>query len=165
MRRGFYSTGVMLSSRQGSAVIIECPSCNAKYQYDKNASIGAVEKDQVRPRPQIFEIHNPAFAPREAKFTDSWGNRPREARRDPHHREDRAGARPPSSLRSRRRGAGAAAPHRKRLSLPSRRTDAGTVYRIERPRVTIAARTQTYAHDTEASRQHAASRCAKRAIA
>src|SRR5688572_29740254 len=61
----------MLSSgrfcRGRARVIIECPSCNSKYNYDEERFERRPSKKIKCARCQtIFDIHNPAFAPVEA---------------------------------------------------------------------------------------------------
>ncbi len=142
-------------------MIIECPSCNAKYQYDEERFERKPSKKIKCARcQQIFEIHNPAFAPREAKFTDSVGESTF-AKRDDTRTTAKSAPAPETTEQSPIPQKGEPAlqlPTGKRLSLAILGgPDAGTVYRIERPRVTIGrANADLTLNDTEASRQHAA---------
>ncbi len=141
-------------------MIIECPSCHAKYQYD-------VERFERKPSKkikcarcrQIFEIHNPAFASREpaAEGGDSTSTR----RHDETHAATKIPAPPDTTEQSpipQPKESGLQLPAGKRLSLAILDgPDAGTVYRIEKPRITIGrANADLTLNDTEASRQHAA---------
>jgi len=163
MRRGFYSTGGSCYRRdKAQHVIIECPSCNAKYQYDEERFERKPSKKIKCARcQQIFEIHNPAFAPREPVFTDSVGDSTF-AKRDETRTTAKSPAAPETTEQSpipQPKGEPPLQlPPGKRLSLAILGgPDAGTVYRIERPRVTIGrANADLTLNDTEASRQHAA---------
>ncbi len=145
-------------------MIIECPSCNAKYQYDEERFERKPSKKIKCARcQQIFEIHNPAFAPREpaAAFTDSVGESTF-AKRD----ETRTTAKSPTAPETTEQSPIPQPKGEPALELPAGKRlslailggpDAGTVYRIERPRVTIGrANADLTLNDTEASRQHAA---------
>ncbi|HEX8617890.1 MAG TPA: FHA domain-containing protein [Thermoanaerobaculia bacterium] len=141
-------------------MIIECPSCSSKYQYDEDRFERKPSKRIKCARCQhIFEIHNPAFAPREPvrrEALDSTSAKrpaprtmtqtaiPAEVEQQPVVEEKRES---PLQL-----------PVGKRLSLAILGgPDAGTVFRIERPRITIGrANSDITLNDTEASRQHAA---------
>jgi len=134
-------------------LIIECTSCHARYQYDE-------ERFERKPSKKIkcakcsgvFEIHNPAFA---AKPETSVGDTTF-ARRD----ETRTHAPEPQETTAQsplpERDTGPVQtpqlPRGRRLSLAIiAGPDAGTVYRVEKPRITIGR-----INDGEASRQHAA---------
>jgi Inner membrane component of T3SS, cytoplasmic domain/zinc-ribbon domain len=140
-------------------LIIECTSCHARYQYDE-------ERFERKPSKKIkcakcgsvFEIQNPAFAPRPAPSSDSTSARHDETRssRAPEPQETTAQAPLPEP---------APGPAASLLQLPTGRRisiaiiagdDAGTVYRVERPRITIGRSGADLAiSDSEASRQHA----------
>jgi hypothetical protein len=137
-------------------VIIECPSCHSKYQYDE-------ERFERRPSrkikcarcQRIFEIHNPAFAPKPEAAVEV-GDRTYTSR------EQRAAPPPETTeqtpLPERRPQPDALQlPAGKRLSLAILDgPDAGSVVRIEKPRMTIGrANADLTLNDTEASRQHA----------
>jgi predicted Zn finger-like uncharacterized protein len=142
-------------------VIIECPSCSSKYQYDEERFERKPSKKIKCARcQQVFEIHNPAFAPREAAFTDSAGDSTF-AKREDTRTTAKSTAAPETTEQSQIPQKGEPPlqlPVGKRLSLAILGgPDAGTVYRIERPRVTIGrANADLTLNDTEASRQHAA---------
>jgi predicted Zn finger-like uncharacterized protein len=142
-------------------VIIECPSCQSKYQYDPERFERKPSKKIKCARcQQVFEIHNPAFAaPVAASFTDAAGDMTYAKRNE----EARATARSPAAETTEQspipqpKEITPQLPAGKRLSLAILDgPDAGTVYRIEKPRVTIGrANADLTLNDTEASRQHA----------
>jgi hypothetical protein len=144
-------------------LIIECTNCRARYQYDE-------ERFERKPSKKIkcakcatvFEIHNPAFggakpsAPPAGDMTFSKPSAPPPSRREP-----TIEAASPALEEKRPTGKvmteAPALPAGKRLSLAViNGPDAGTVYRIEKPRVTIGrAGADLPLNDTEASRIHA----------
>jgi predicted Zn finger-like uncharacterized protein len=143
-------------------VIIECPSCRSKYQYDPERFERKPSKKIKCARcQQVFEIHNPAFAaPVAASFTDAAGDRTSAKKNE----EARTTSRSPaadtteqSPIPQPKGEPSLQLPPGKRLSLAILDgPDAGTVYRIEKPRVTIGrANADLTLNDTEASRQHA----------
>lgn len=140
-------------------VIIECPSCKAKYQYDEaRFEQKPAKKIKCARCQQIFEIQNPAFAapapapaaakPRadgDATSTARPASRPAETTEQsplPERRTDQ----PALQL-----------PQGRRLSLAILDgPDAGSVVRIDKPRVTIGrSGADLTLNDSEASRQHA----------
>lgn len=141
-------------------MIIECPGCHSKYQYDEDRFQRKPSKKIRCARcQQVFEIHNPAFAPRAAaqpldrthtKSEQTRTSRPAVQVPAP-EAEAVVDAEPVKSdvLQL---------PMGKRLSLAILDgPDAGSVYRIEKPRVTIGrADADLTLNDSEASRQHAA---------
>lgn len=143
-----------------SPVIIECPNCHAKYQYDEERFERKPSKKIKCARcQQIFDIHNPAFAGKPAApvaVGDSTFT----------SRAERTQSRPMAPLETTEQSplppetkqAALQLPHGKRLSLAILDgPDAGTVYRIDKPRVTIGrAGADLTLNDNEASRQHAA---------
>jgi predicted Zn finger-like uncharacterized protein len=140
-------------------VIIECTNCHARYQYDEDRfERKPSKKIKCAKCSTIFEIHNPAFAstpksePISADQTFQKRNEPRKQEAPP---EERPAA---SEDRDTGKVSGPMMPQGKRLSLAViNGPDAGSVYRIEKPRVTIG---RTGADiplsDTEISRNHAA---------
>ena len=151
-------------------MIIECTNCHSKYQYDEGRFEGrASKKIKCAKCQQIFEIFNPkqAAAP-PSQFAPPPPPAAPARKSDPgdntfHRREDRAKLQKqmiedePSAAPA-RPSAGLQLPPGKRLSLAIiDGPDAGSVFRIEKPRVTIG-RTgaDLNLNDTEASRQHAA---------
>jgi len=167
---GFYTaTLAVLSSSQShfeaDFVIIECTNCHARYQYDDDRfERKASKKIKCAKCSTIFEIHNPAFADKSVAASVSsdatYTRRDASPQKTPHHdtteqspipkREDRGVTGPTP--------AEPALPAGKRLSLAViNGTDAGNVYRMEKPRVTIGrSGADLTINDTEASRQHAA---------
>ena len=138
-------------------LIIECTSCHARYQYDeKRFERKPSKKIKCAKCSSIFEIQNPAFAAKpetsnaDATFTRRGDTRvpePQEATaQSPLPERDTGPVQTPQLPRGRR------------LSLAIiAGADAGTVYRIEKPRVTIGrSSADLIINDTEASRQHAA---------
>ncbi len=141
-------------------MIIECTNCHARYQYDE-------ERFERKPSKKIkcakcgtiFEIHNPAFAqPKaEAKSGDSTFHR-----RDEHKKQDTTteAAVPAGGGEEKKTGqvSGPQMPQGKRLSLAIiNGPDAGSVFRIEKPRVTVGRTGADVAlNDSEVSRAHAA---------
>lgn len=141
-------------------MIIECPSCHSKYQYDEERfERKASKKIRCARCQQIFDIHNPAFAPRtkagdagDSTFTsrhDATQSKPA-----PHETTEQS----PLPSGTDKAEATLQLPHGKRLSLAILDgPDAGSVYRIEKPRVTIGrANADLTLNDSEASRNHAA---------
>ncbi len=138
-------------------MIIQCTSCRSKYQYDEERfERKPSKKIRCAKCQQVFEIHNPAFAPKESKgkVTDETFAR----------RDDALAAKvqemlPDADSAPLPKGEpGLELPEGKRLSLAILEgEDAGMVFRIEKPRVTIGrAGADLVINDTEASRQHAA---------
>jgi predicted Zn finger-like uncharacterized protein len=146
-------------------VIIECPNCHSKYQYDEERFERKPAKRIKCARcQQIFEIHNPAFAPREAAAAP--GETTGTAKKKDRHEETQMKKAVPvdtteqSPLPQKDTGQKQTLqlPAGKRLSLAILDgPDAGTVHRIEKPRTTIGRSSADITlNDTEASRQHAA---------
>lgn len=140
-------------------IIIECPSCHSKYQYDEERFERKPSKKIKCARcQQIFEIHNPAFAPKEpeaAVVGDSTFTSRGEKTSTSRLPEQDTTAQAPIPEKP----AGAPQlPQGKRLSLAILDgPDAGSVFRIEKPRVTIGrSNADLTLNDSEASRQHAA---------
>ena len=142
-------------------MIIECINCHARYQYDEDRfERKPSKKIKCAKCSTIFEIHNPAFAAKpvaagvvgDATYT----------RRDPPKPAQDTTEQSPIPTREDRPSVPAPAqpqlPAGKRLSLAIiNGNDAGSVYRIEKPRVTVGrSGADLTINDTEASRQHAA---------
>lgn len=143
-------------------MIIECPACHSKYQYDEERfERKPAKKIKCARCSQVFEIHNPAFA-------EPVKKEPGETTAAKHEetRTSRPAPPPPqestteSSIPQKDTGKLVAPqlPQGRRLSLAILDgADAGNVYRIEKPRVTIGrSGADLTINDTEASRQHAA---------
>lgn len=140
-------------------MIIECPSCRSRYQYDEDRFERKPSKKIKCARCQkIFEIHNPAFTSPEPVAVNvgesTYAKRHEEtsaARVTAKHdtTEESPIPQPAAALQL---------PAGKRLSLAILDgPDAGSVFRIEKPRVTIGrSNADLTLNDSEASRQHAA---------
>lgn len=138
-------------------MIIECPSCRSKYQYDEERFERKPSKKIRCARcQQVFEIRNPAYEERPTPAVHA-GDRTHTGRTE-------IPAKPPEPTEQSvipERGTGKVEalqmPTGKRLSLAILEgPDAGSVFRIDRPRVTIGRAADLTLNDNEASRQHAA---------
>ena len=137
-------------------MIIECNSCHSKYQYDESRFDGKPSKKIKCAKCQsVFEIHNPS-APAAGldKKDETHIGRPK--------RLDEQTAQAPipedEQKSTGKQSAAMALPEGKRLSLAIiDGPDAGNVFRIEKPRVTVGrSGADLTLNDSEASRQHAA---------
>ncbi|PYQ50880.1 MAG: hypothetical protein DMF59_09560 [Acidobacteria bacterium] len=139
-------------------MIIECTNCHARYQYDEDRfERKPSKKIKCAKCATIFEIHNPAFAAAkesEPKSGDSTFHKRDQAKKA----QATAEANPALEEKSTGKVAGPQMPQGKRLSLAViNGPDAGSVYRIEKPRVTIGRTGADLAlSDSEVSRNHAA---------
>lgn len=140
-------------------MIIECTNCHSKYQYDEaRFESKPSKKIKCAKCSTIFEIFNPvapAAAPKPASTPvagDSTFHSSPKKEKDPEPVAAVAVA-PPAPKQ-----AALAMPAGKRLSLAIiDGPDAGRVFRIEKPRVTVGrSGADLNLNDTEASRQHAA---------
>ena len=140
-------------------MIIECPSCHSKYQYDEERFERKPSKKIKCARcQQIFEIQNPAYEVRqpaepqvgERTFVGRGDHKPRVVEST---EQSPIPEKPPTGKQE-----ALQLPAGKRLSLAILEgPDAGSVFRIDRPRVTIGrANADLTLNDSEASRQHAA---------
>lgn len=141
-------------------MIIECPACHSKYNYDEERFERRPSKKIKCARCQgVFEIHNPAFAPRAVVAAEvgestyaSKQELTREASLPQVNTTDESpipqGGKGETPLQL---------PSGKRLSLAILDgPDAGSVFRIDKPRVTIGrSNADLTLNDSEASRQHA----------
>jgi predicted Zn finger-like uncharacterized protein len=143
-------------------VIIECPSCRSKYQYDEERFERKPSKKIKCARcKQVFEIHNPAYAPAVALSVD-----PTDSTRTSRTETTAASAPIPTETTEESAVPSHDTGKPQTLQLPQGRRlslaildgpDAGSVYRIEKPRVTIGrSNADLTLNDSEASRQHAA---------
>ena len=141
-------------------MIIECTSCHARYQYDEERfDRKPSKKIKCAKCATIFEIQNPAFAPKPEPA-------PGEAtafRRDKTHTqtplpEDTTAQAPLPQKEDTGPAPSAQLPMGRRLSIAIiAGPDAGMVYRIEKPLITIGrSGADLTINDSEASRQHAA---------
>ena len=143
-------------------MIIECPQCHARYQYDEERfERKPAKKIKCAKCASIFEIKNPAFAdiippplsPErfERTFTRREGPKSKQV-------EDTTEQSPVPEKRTDKVPAELQLPAGKRISLAIiAGPDSGTMYRVEKPRVTIGrSSADLVLNDTEASRVHAA---------
>lgn len=136
-------------------MIIECLSCQSKYQYDEDRFERKPSKKIRCARcQQVFEIQNPAFETRPPAMVEV-GDRTFAARTD--RTPKVPDVTEPSAIPLASTQEALQLPEMKRLSLAILDgPDAGSVYRIERPRVTIGRAADLTLNDSEASRLHAA---------
>ncbi|HEU5161868.1 MAG TPA: FHA domain-containing protein, partial [Thermoanaerobaculia bacterium] len=164
-------------------VIIQCPKCQARYQYDPSRFEGRESKKIRCAKCQdVFEIRNPETASQEAASQEAPAEVPAAASHAPsqgadlndmtlarHRRAYSYSGTPIDSPRVADLEAAAAAPESpvaEPLSLPPDRrfslaitdgANAATIFRIEKPRMTIGRSEADIAlDDAEASREHAA---------
>jgi hypothetical protein len=145
-------------------VIIECTNCHARYQYDEDRfERKPSKKIKCAKCSTIFEIHNPAYASKPVTAAAVSGDmtfarrgtqsKPLETTEQSPLPRDDDGQRSTGSVAP----VEPTMPTGKRLSLAViNGADAGNVYRIEKPRVTIGRSGDLTLSDTEASRLHAA---------
>ncbi|HYM61016.1 MAG TPA: FHA domain-containing protein [Thermoanaerobaculia bacterium] len=145
-------------------MIIECTNCHSKYQYDEERfERKPSKKIRCAKCKEIFEIFNPAFAPAvvpqvppgDETFTSR--NEPTMAGRTKTPEESTESS-PIPERSTDRVPAEALLPAGKRLSIAViDGPDAGSVFRIEKPRITIGrSGADLVLNDSEASRNHAA---------
>jgi predicted Zn finger-like uncharacterized protein len=141
-------------------VIIECSSCHSRYQYDEDRfERKPSKKIKCAKCGTVFEIHNPAFAAKpETGPGDATSTRREETKASapmPRADDTTAEASIPSTGKQLIEPA---LPAGKRLSLAIiDGPDAGSVYRITKPRVTVGrSGADLTLNDSECSRQHAA---------
>ncbi len=140
-------------------MIIECTNCHARYQYDEDRfERKPSKKIKCAKCGTVFEIHNPAFAGKPATQEKPVGDMTftkREQAKAPIPQEE---APRPEERKTSRAIAAPQMPSGKRLSLAViDGPDAGTVYRIEKPKITIGRTGADLAlNDSEISRAHAA---------
>jgi hypothetical protein len=142
-------------------VIIECTSCRARYQYDEDRFERKPSKKIKCAKCQtIFEIHNPAFVEKPKSDGESTASRHDETnigRPKPPKVDDTTAQAELPKKDTGKLHAQLEMPVGKRLSLAViDGPDAGTVFRIDKPKVTIGRSADLVINDTEASRQHAA---------
>jgi predicted Zn finger-like uncharacterized protein len=139
-------------------VIIECSSCHSKYQYNEERFEGKPSKKiKCAKCGTIFEIFNAAAAnkpPSTPVKGDSTFHSTPKSLKEPEP-EPIVAARQASADKA---SADLQMPAGKRLSLAIiDGPDAGSVFRLEKPRVTVGrSGSDMNLNDTEASRQHAA---------
>ena len=138
-------------------MIIECPSCRSKYQYDEDRFERKASKKIKCARCQkIFAIHNPAFEVRQPAAVQV-GDRTTPGRSERTPPLPEATDQSPLPQNAGALEGALQLPAGKRLSLAILEgPDAGSVFRIDRPRMTIGRSADITLNDSEASRQHAA---------
>lgn len=143
-------------------MIIECTNCRARYQYDEDRfDRKPSKKIKCAKCGSVFEIHNPAFAaPKPANTDNDTTASKHEATSitKPKPKVEDTTAQSPLPEKETDNLPAAALPQGKRLSIAIiDGSDAGNVFRINKPRVTIGRSNADFViNDTEASRQHAA---------
>jgi len=144
-------------------VIIECTNCHARYQYDEDRfERKPSKKIKCAKCGTVFEIHNPAFSQKKASTGDKDITAARHDQTSitkPKPKvEDTTAQSPLPERETDKLPPAAELPKGKRLSLAIiDGSDAGNVFRINKPRVTIGRSNADFViNDTEASRQHAA---------
>jgi len=141
-------------------IIIECPNCHARYQYDEERfERKPSKKIKCAKCATIFEIQNPAFAPQPVApdvFERTFTRRDEPASKLKQETTDQSPL--PEKSTTDKVPVELQLPRGKRISLAViAGPDGGSVYRIEKPRVTIGrAGADLTLNDTEASRLHAA---------
>ena len=146
-------------------VIIECTHCHSRYQYDEDRfERKPSKKIKCAKCGTVFEIHNPAFAKKApasvTEMDSTMTGRPREQQKT----QNRPAPKPETTEQKplpHDTGITKAAlqlPVGKRLSLAIiDGPDAGTVFRIDKPRMTLGRGSSDITlNDSEASREHAA---------
>lgn len=141
-------------------IIIECPNCHARYQYDEERfERKPSKKIKCAKCATIFEIQNPAFAKSTPpvspdRFEQTFTRRD-EAKRA---KQDTTEQSPIPEKDTDQLPAELKLPEGKRISLAIiAGPDSGSVYRVEKPRVTVGrSNADVTLNDTEASRVHAA---------
>jgi len=151
-------------------VIIECPNCRSKYQYDEQRFEGKPSKKIKCSRcQQIFEIQNPANA-KPAAAPETPATKKADVNADatltPRDRTLHSRPIPPPDTTEQSPLPPPTGPQLTTPQLPKGKRlslaiiggpDAGSVHRIQQPRTTIGrAGADLTLNDTEASRQHAA---------
>lgn len=145
-------------------MIIECPSCHSKYQYDEERFERKPSKKIKCARCQhIFDIQNPAFAPKpstDVTGESTFASKERTSAgtaRTPVVQDSTEQTPLPQRETSRQDAVALQLPPGRRLSLAVLDgPDAGSVFRIDKPSITIGrANADLTLNDTEASRLHA----------
>ena len=141
-------------------MIIECPNCHARYQYDEERfERKPAKKIKCAKCASIFEIKNPAFVAEPAPVPADRFERTFTRRDEPTAPKEETTEQSPMPQRPTDKvPAEPGLPEGKRLSLAViSGPDSGSLYRIEKPRVTIGrSNADLTLNDTEASRVHAA---------
>ena len=141
-------------------MIIECTSCHARYQYDEERFDGKPSKKiKCAKCGTIFEIHkHDITAKPETSAGDTTSTRRHDETQTRAPEPQETTAQSPLPERDTGPLQTPQLPRGRRLSLAIiAGADAGTVYRVEKPRITIGrSGADLTINDSEASRQHAA---------
>ncbi len=149
-------------------MIIECSSCHSRYQYDEDRfERKPSKKIKCAKCGAVFEIFNPAFAkpaPPPIEAGDTTFASKRDAKATLHVPKPKPKTKPDTTETSPlppgtgKKATDPVLPEGKRLSLAViSGPDGGSVFRIDKPRVTIGrANADITLNDSECSRQHAA---------
>ena len=141
-------------------MIIECTSCQARYQYNEDRfERKPSKKIKCAKCGTVFEIHNPAFASKPAvQEKVASGDMTFAKREEAAKAASATFEEPPAPEKQTGKVSAPQMPTGKRLSLAViNGPDAGSVYRIEKPRITIGRTGADLAlNDSEISRAHAA---------
>lgn len=141
-------------------MIIECTNCQARYQYDEDRfERKPAKKIKCAKCGTVFEIHNPAFAPKPSSPVGELTALRREETRTRSTEMPETTAEAPLPKRDTGpKPIVTLLPPGRRISIAILAgPDAGTMYRLEKPRTTIGrSGADLTINDTEASRQHAA---------
>ena len=138
-------------------MIIQCTNCQARYQYDENRfERKPSKKIKCAKCGTVFEIYNPAFV----SGPSSDGEDLTFTKREPAQKKEKIGDAfiPPEPEAPQKQVVDRPQlPQGRRLSLAIiNGADAGTVYRVEKPRIVIGrSGADLNINDTEASRNHA----------
>ncbi len=145
-------------------MIIECTSCQSRYQYDEDRfERKPAKKIKCAKCGTIFEIHNPAFAPKPASPVgesagESTALRRSETRTRAVEMQEATAEAPLPERDTGPKPIVTQLPPGRRISIAILAgPDAGSMFRVEKPRITIGrSGADLTINDTEASRQHAA---------
>lgn len=145
-------------------MIIECTNCQARYQYDEDRfDRKPAKKIKCAKCETIFEIHNPAFATKPVSPAGESAGESTALRRDETRTRSQEMPEATAEAPLPERDTGpkpivTQLPPGRRISIAILAgPDAGTMYRLEKPRTTIGrSGADLTINDTEASRQHAA---------
>ena len=145
-------------------VIIECTHCHSRYQYDEDRfERKPSKKIKCAKCGTVFEIHNPAFSqkpqpPGDLDSTFASAGRKDQPKTQNKPKPAETTEQKPVPRDTGRTNTELQLPQGKRLSLAIiDGPDSGSVFRIEKPRITIGRGSSDLTlNDSEASRQHAA---------
>ncbi len=146
-------------------MVIECVHCHAKYQYDENRfERKPSKKIRCAKCHDVFEITNPAWAENATPAADPMDSTVTKSRARTTDEYAEAEAAAELEKKAQERAANADPADRPKLPQGQRLSlaiidgpDAGSVFRVEKPRVTIGrSSADLVLNDSESSRNHAA---------